>query len=210
MFSRNGLQEPVTDAGGMIPRCFLSGLIILGHAALLHAQDVAVDVSALVRETQKHAARSGSLIFVQWMPVEIWTADPTIAPGFRARAEQVLAPHVLFLVAHHAASPEDAQLPSESDLQHSMRLVDAQGRRYAPLADETLTEPVRLILSELRPFFGRMFGALDITPYVLVFPNDESDRNRPFPRATENGSFSVTVGEEEFFWTTPLRSVVPK
>jgi hypothetical protein len=198
------------DAAWMIARCLLGGLIIFGHAALLHAQDVAVEVSALVLETQKHAARSGSLIFVQWMPVEIWTADPTIAPEFRARAEQVLAPYVLFLVAHRAASPEDAQLPSESELRQSTRLIDVEGRRYAPLADETLTEPVRLILSELRPFFGRTFGALGVRPYVLVFPNDESDRSRPFPRATENGSFSVSVGEEEFLWTTPLRSMVPK
>lgn len=167
-----------------------------------------VDAAALSRETQGHSTRPNSDIFVQWMPVEIWTADSTIPVDHRTQIEQLLAPYVLFMIGTKPVEGADKVNLSERELREHTRLIDSRGKSYAPLGDETLDELTQTVLSALRTRLAAVFGAAGMSIHLLLFPNDNSGGTRTFPKATEEGSFSLSVGEEAFSWKLPLQSLV--
>jgi hypothetical protein len=198
----------MSDDAKMRRWCLLIAPVLLISGDFLGAQRPAIDVAAVVRETNQRSARPGSPLLAAWIPPEIWSADTTLPREQRTQIHEILSPYLLFVVSDGIVGPTGVTYLSERELRESTRLLDRERTRHASLEEQGISEDARVLLSVLGPSLERLFATGGIQVHLLVFSNRDSRGNR-IAAAREPGGFSMAVGDEELSWTLPLRSLPP-
>ena len=194
-------------------RCGLLALLTLVFTAPgLHAADsVAIDVNALISETQQRAVGE-DVVLVWWIPEDFWRATihkgtPETAAQAEAVAE-VFRPYLTLVVVDGRPTPlASVKYRSGDELRTLVNVVVARGKRFSALADDTLSADLKSFLGFLKPFLANMLGPLGENMHFLFFPANAED-GKPNADPHFEGSFRVAWDKHDFRYRLPLAAVM--
>lgn len=177
------------------------------------ARAAEVDLQALTQETQRMSRKPEAMTMVWWVPEEFWAASFAQAPGMsKAQADdflRTLRPYTMLVVVDGTmGSFGGVTYKSEDFVRANTRLLDAQGRSYAPRTSEEIDADTRNILMMMKPVFVNMLGPTGQNMHFLLFPGQTQD-GQPMARASGKGEFTARLGDASFTWQLPLDSVLP-
>jgi hypothetical protein len=188
------------------------GSVLAGLSGWAAAEE-AMDVQAIVRDTQQLSREAKSLTMVWWMPDEFWEASIRADPA----ATQSTVDQILTVTRHYTLiAVADGTLgvlgglnyKSESEVRSTVRLVDRAGAAYAPLDEAAIASDMKNLLGFMRPMIANMLGPLGQNIHFLLFPAQDA-QGLPIASAKREGGFSVKVGAAAFKYRLPLGSVLP-
>jgi len=170
-----------------------------------------IDLGELTRETQQQHQDASKLEILWWLPVELWSAvlqgDP---PGTtRSAALGNFDENLIFFVAEAKISPLGSlSFEPEAATRKHFRLIDTQGKRVAPLAEDDIPGDLRVLLNTLLPALAGSAGTVgqNFRPFVFK-AKDASGARIANPRTP--GQLRVELGERVFRWRLPLASLLP-
>jgi hypothetical protein len=182
-----------------------------------YAQKLDVDYAQFLKETQKSNNNPDGLNLIWWIPAEFWKLALQNNPEITAQQIEefctVMAPYSLFAVVDGQLGDKKAKgevhYVSYDVLRKSISLIDAEDRIFKPIDNDLLDPTVQTLLSSFKPVLKGMMGKLGENMHFFVFSdlNDEEDRiSDPFAK----GNVHLQVNNKEFFWRTPLGSLVPQ
>ena len=207
-------MQPITPSGRSTT-CLLGFALIAVLAAMPSAGaglDYEIDVNALLHDTQKQTADPDRLTLVWWLPEEFWgwslTQEGSLSEEGIEEILAVLRPYVLLGVVDGQIGPlGGTTFVDSAKLRASVFFVDGSGERHAPLGNDAISADAHNLVSMLEPVLANMIGSVGENFLFLFFPAERADGAR-MADATNEGAFSVVVGETTFDWTTPLGSVL--
>jgi hypothetical protein len=184
------------------------GLLLTPPARAQHK----VDLAQLVRETQQQSGEARNLAFVWWIPVEFWqvslSANGALTPQQIERFSKVVSAYFIVAAVDGTIGPMGgAEFSSESDLRARIRLVDAKGRSYAPIADDKISPDMRNFTQIMRPMLTNLMGSFGASIRFFMFPARDAE-GREIANARADGSFDVMIGDRRFHWRLPLGSLM--
>ncbi len=169
------------------------------------AQQPAVKLNDLMSDTQKDTPDPDRITMVWWLPDEYWEAVLQEEAG---EALFVLGAYVVMGVVDGKIGPfGGVTFQDEVSVRNRLRLVDGAGNTHTPLPQDQVNADARSLLSMMRPVLGNVAGPMGENFHFFVFSGGEG--GTPLFSATEEGSFSVFIGDEEFAWRLPLGSLMP-
>ena len=191
----------------------LMAFVICGWISSSFAQETKIDVTALIKETQKYTKIQNDLTFVWWVPNEYWKAalagNPNASPAQIEGLAKVLRPYLVTFVGVGKMGPMGGiTYKPESAIRESILIIDQEGTRYRPLDPESVNPDTKNFLGMIRPVLANTLGPLGQNMHIFLFPSmDEKGQRIADPK--KEGGFSAKVGERIFKWRLPLSSVVP-
>ena len=177
------------------------------------ARAAGLDLQALTQETQQMSRKPEAMTMVWWVPEEFWAASFAQAPGMsKAQADEFLRtvrPYTMLVVVDGTmGSFGGVTYKSEDYVRANTRLLDAQGRSYAPRTNEEIDADTRNMLMMMKPVFANMLGPTGQNMHFLLFPSQTQD-GEPMARASGKGQFTVRLDDADFTWRLPLDAVLP-
>jgi len=206
-------MEPLrTKIASLAPVALAAIGLLLGSLGAT-AQDQKIDVTSLVRETQKVSNEPGEMNFVWWLPEEYWkasmAANPNSSPAQVETLIKVVHPYFLVGVGSGKVGPFAAiTFRTDTDIRGVIQLKDTDGTIYKPLPDDKLDPSVPALLALMKPILSRAVGSLGENIHFYVFPGSKKDGARVCDPAKE-GACEVSLGERSFKWKLPLGSLLP-
>lgn len=193
-------------------KVFILVLLIFGSINLSFAQDVKVDINALIQETQKMSQSQEEMTLVWWIPEDFWRAsfeqNPNMTAAQIEEFIQVIRPYTMVVaVDGQIGSFGGVTYESESTIRNSIRLVDSQRNNYRPLSPETIDADMTNFLSMMKPVLANIIGPLGQNMYFYLFP-DKNKTGHEIANAMKEGTFSVKLSQREFKWRLPLGSLL--
>jgi len=172
-----------------------------------------VDLTALTQETQKMSQSPDELTMVWWLPEEFWSASAAQNPQATAESTEellkVTRPYVMIVVVDgNFGAFGGVTYKSEEYIRANVRLVDAQGKSYAPLTADEASADVKNMLQIFKPILVNMLGPMGQNCQFVLFPANNSS-GQPIAAAKQKGSFKITIDKKEFKWRLPLDSLLP-
>lgn len=172
-----------------------------------------VDINTLVQQTQKMSSDPNKLKLIWWMPKEFWQASFTQSPGTTEEQTEALLkglrPYMIFMAVDADIGPfGGADYRTRTEIRKNMILVDREGGRYYPLADDVVDPDTKNLLSIMKPILRNMLGPMGENMHFVVFPSTDGD-GRMIAEAAKEGGFAVELGGEKFLWRLPLGSLLP-
>ena len=185
--------------------------VVMGVTCPVDAKDV--DLQALTQETQRMSQKSDQVTIVWWIPEEFWSASFAQTPGMTgSQAEEflkVIRPYTMVVVVDGTmGSFGGVTYKSEDSIRANLRLLDSQGKSYAPRTEEEVDANTKNMLQMIKPIFVNMLGPMGQNMHFLLFPG-KSDNGLRIADAKGKGQFSVKLGEKEFKWRLPLDALLP-
>lgn len=168
----------------------------------------------LVRDTQKQGDVPGQLTMVWWVPEEFWTVsfaqEKSLTPQQVEAFLGTVRPYLLVAALDGKIGPMGgAEFVGKDVLQANIRVRDARGNVYLPLAEDKLSADVKNLASMLRTMFGNMMGPMGEGMHMFFFPAAATD-GTIIARATQEGSFAVELRDQSYPWRLPLGSLMPR
>lgn len=202
----------MTSSKYAVPAALLV-LGLLAFPALAPAAGPAVDVQALIQETQKSAPGSDDMAMVWWMPEDFWRLSFEQEKSLTAEGTeemlQALRPYTLVAVVDGKMGPMGGvTFRPEADVRKDVVFVDTSGKEHRPLADDALNKDVKILFGLLKPMLSDMLGPMGESMYFFAFPA-RNDAGKPLADPMKEGSFSIKVGPQSFDWKLPLGSLMP-
>jgi len=179
-----------------------------------HAEDFKIDLNTLFEQACKKSPQAGQNTFVWWFPRQWWQANlaqyPVVQKEDLPRVLKLLeANNMIFAVRSQETGEYGALIyKDKEEIRKTLRLKDAQGNIYKPLADEEVNLEVRNFLNKMRPALAERVVALGQDIYFFVFPG-KNDAGEEIALAKNPGRFSVSLADEEFSWQLPLPALFP-
>jgi hypothetical protein len=172
-----------------------------------------VDLNALTQETQKTSRKNDELLLLWWIPEEFWSASLSQSADMSStQAEEflkVLRPYFVLVVVDGQMGPIGGlTFRPEATVRESVQLVDASGKRYRPLNNDSLGGDIRNLLQMFKPILGNMLGPIGQNMHFLLFPARDS-KGLMIAEAKKEGGFSVQLRNAEYKWRLPLGSLLP-
>jgi hypothetical protein len=172
-----------------------------------------IDLTALIHETQKMSQKPDEMDLVWWIPEEFWIAS--FAQNKEMTAKQVdeflkvVRPYTMVAVVNGSIGAFGAvTYKPEEWVRANTRLIDAQGKTYAPRTDEEIDASTKNMLQMIKPVLANILGPMGKNFHFLLFPAKTAAGGGIAP-AKEKGQFTVRLGEKNFKWRLPLDSVLP-
>ena len=153
------------------------------------------------------------MTLVWWVPEEYWRVsfarNPAVTEAQTEEFVSVLRPYtVVAVVDGKIGVLGGVTFTSEADIRAGIEIRDRQGTPYPPLSEDTVDAKARNSLAMMKPILANMLGPMGENMNFLFFPaKDQKDQS--IAGATEDGAFSVKLGEREFRWRLPLSSLLP-
>jgi len=172
-----------------------------------------INVAALTQETQRMSQKPDRIAMVWWIPEEFWSASLAQAPGMTtAQADEflkVIRPYTMVAAVDGTVGAfAGVTYKSEDWIRANTRLVDAQGRSYAPGTVEDVNADTKNMLQIIKPILANMLGPMGQNMHFLLFPA-KTEAGTQIAAAREKGQFTVKLGDEEFKWRLPLDALLP-
>jgi hypothetical protein len=191
---------------------FLFCLSVIGSGERGFAQGT-IDLTALAQETQKVSHKTDEVSLLWWIPEEFWRAS--ISQGGDLSASQteeflkVLRPYLVVAVIDGRMGPIGGlTFKSEATIRESVQLIDASGKRYRTLNNDSLDADTKNLLQMFKPVLTNMLGPIGQNMHFLLFPAHDA-KGGMIAEAKKEGAFSVQLGNAEYKWRLPLGSLLP-
>lgn len=189
--------------------------LILGllAPAVAPAAPPAIDVEALIHETQRSVPGNDQMSMVWWMPEDFWRISFAQEKALTAEGSEemlkALKPYTLVAVVDGKMGPMGGvSFRPEADVRKDIVLVDTSGKEHRPLADDAINKDVKLFLGYIKPILSNMLGPMGESMYFFAFPA-RGESGKPLADPLSEGSLSIKVGEHSFDWKLPLGSLMP-
>ncbi len=178
-----------------------------------YAETKPVNLDALMLETQKMEAEAGRMTYVLWIPLEFWenafAQNEGASQGDIDLFLSVFRPYtVMAVLDSYYESPKKIKYKTEAEIRSSAQLIDSKGNTYLPLEKETINSGATGLLKKFKPMIEDMMGKAGKNFYFILFPS-QNKLGEDFIIPTQDGKFTLMVGEREFKWRLPLSSLVP-
>jgi len=171
-----------------------------------------VDLTALVHETQKLSAQSGTMTMAWWIPEQFWTANFRQQSLPVAQVEEflrVVRPYTIVAVCDGTVGPRgEISYHSQDVIRTNLQLIDARGKSYLPRTEDEFGGEIKNLLAMMKPILTGMLGPMGQNLHFFLFPATTAGR-LPVADAAAMGHFQVRLGEREFAWRLPLDAVLP-
>ncbi|MFQ5930537.1 MAG: hypothetical protein ACE5MK_12645 [Acidobacteriota bacterium] len=176
-------------------------------------QESKADIVALAQELQKHSRKADEATMVMWLPEEFWRASMTQNPNTTEAQIDNFVKHIrrytFILALDGTHGPFGAvTYKSEADIRARIQIRDSEGTFYRPISQDTIDADTKILVSIMSPFFANMLGPMGENTHFYLFPPKNVNGQR-IADAQKEGTFAVQIGEREFTWRLPLRSLVP-
>ena len=193
-------------------KVFIVVLLIFGSINSSFAQDIKVDINALIQETQKMSQSQHEMTLVWWIPEDFWRVNfeqnPNITKAQTEEFIKLLRPYIIVVaVDGEIGNFGGVSYESESTIRNSIRLIDNQRNNYRPLSTETVNADLKNFLSLMEPVFVNMLGPLGQNMHFFLFP-PKNEAGQDIADAKKEGTFSVKLNQREFKWRLPLGSLL--
>ena len=179
------------------------------------APSPAVDLQALIKETEQVDMRSHKMGVFWWVPTDFWEVSLR-AQGYNfASANKIFEPfgtYNVFLVAVGDMGVGDIAWMAEKELKKSIVLRDQHGNTYKPL--EELPEDITPMVEIMKPIFKNMMGSFGAGLQFILFPAKDKEGNR-FADPRKSSDFFLDVPDlmgtptSTYTWRLPLTSLSP-
>lgn len=192
-------------------------IFLIGIASFSNAQrlDISrVDMNDLLAETQINAGGSDTLELHLWLPLEFWkvsmSQDPSIDKGQVNDFLKVLEPYTMVAVVDGRFGLFGSIVYEELDtIRDNYRMMDKDGKLYAPLKEESLNDEVQLLLGMFKPMMSSMLGQMGQNLQFFVFNNQDENGDRIFSPYVENSTRVQYKGKVRK-WKTPFGALLKK
>ncbi|MFA5785319.1 MAG: hypothetical protein WC962_10615, partial [Phycisphaerae bacterium] len=139
-----------------------------------------IDLQAMMQETQKMSQAADEITLVWWLPEQFWQAslaqDPTVTPEQKEQLLSTLRPYVMLAVVDGQMGPfGGVNYKSEPDIRRSIKITDAQGNTYLPLADSEINADTINLIQGMKPVIVNMLGPLGQNMHFYLFPSKNKD-----------------------------------
>jgi hypothetical protein len=196
---------------GMLGFMVLAIGVVMGATCPANAKDL--DLQALTQETQRLSQKPDQMTLVWWIPEEFWAASFAQTPSMTgSQAEEflkVIRPYTMVVVVDGAiGSFGGVTYKSENSIRANARILDSQGKSYAPRTEEEVDADTKNMLQMIKPVFVNMLGPMGQNMHFLLFPGN-GDNGIRIADAKGKGQFKVKLGEKEFKWRLPLDALLP-
>lgn len=186
---------------------------LLAFPAIAPATPPAVDLAALIHDTQRTAPGNDQMSLAWWVPEEYWRVsfaqEKTLSAEGIEEMLKALHPYTLVAVVDGKMGPMGGvTFRPEAEVRKDIVLVDTSGKEHRPLDDDAINKDVKLFLGFIKPILGDMMGSMGESMYFFAFPS-HSEAGKPLANALGEGTLSVKVGEQSFDWKLPLGSLMP-
>lgn len=178
------------------------------------AQHVRATTADLMPDIQKLGRTPGALSMVWWLPPEFWTvsaaSDPAMTDEVALELADLFRKHVFIGVVDAEMSPLGIPEYRPPDVtRERLRLVDGNGTVYEPLTAAEIDPKASAFLQMFQPVLSSTIGKVGENMRFFAFPSQDA-AGRMIASATEPGTFTVILGDEEYRWRLPLDSLVPR
>jgi hypothetical protein len=171
-----------------------------------------VDLQALTQETQRLSQKPDEMTMVWWIPEEFWSASLAQAPNMTSSQVEeflkVIRPYTMVVVVDGTMGAfGGVTYKSEDSIRANTRLLDSQGKLYAPRTEDEVDADTKNMLQMMKPIFVNMLGPMGQNMHFLLFPG-KTDSGIRIADAKGKGQFKVKLGEKEFEWRLPLDALL--
>jgi hypothetical protein len=177
----------------------------------VHAADI--DLTALRQETTKFSSVSNETTVAWWVPEEFWRAGQAKNPNMTETQVETLVrtfrPYTVMVILDYKTGVAGSIVAkSEEFIRANARLLDAQGKSYAPRAEAELDADAKRVIEMIKPMFSNALGSLGQNMHILFFPA-MSDAGVRIANAKAKGEFKLKLATKEFTWRLPLEALLP-
>ncbi|MBI4824671.1 MAG: hypothetical protein HY805_10665 [Nitrospirae bacterium] len=188
----------------------LAVLLLFGFIAETLAQET--DINEILRETQKMSQSADDVTMVWWIPGEFWrlslSADPSTTEAQIEEFINIVSPYTIVVVVDGKMGPlGGVTYTPEADIRTSVKLKDSQGVVYKSLEEGSVGADIKNLLSMMKPIFVNMLGPMGENMHFLLFPA-KNKAGMQIANASQEGTFSISLGKREFKWRLPLGSLL--
>lgn len=188
-------------------------LCAIGAHADTTAPTNKVDLTDLIRETQKAGKIPGTLTLVWWVPEQFWQvsmeASGRSTPAGTERMLQVFHPYTMVGIVDGTVGPFGAMnFTSNAEERAAIQLQDTRGHMYPPLDDDALSDDVKNFLQIATPILTNIMGPMGKNFHFFLFPAQDL-KGRPLADPKSEGSLTVIYKGKDFKWRLPLASLLP-
>ena len=193
-------------------KVFFVVLHIFGSINSSFAQDIKVDINALIQETQKMSQSADEMTLIWWIPEDFWRASFEQNPNMtEAQIEEfikVIRRYTMIVaVDGKIGAFGGVTYEPESTIRNSIRLVDSQRNNYRPLSNEKIDADMKNFLSMMKPVLVNILGPLGQNMYFYLF-TAKTKAGHEIANAKKEGIVSVKLDKKELKWRLPLGSLL--
>ncbi|SHJ44033.1 hypothetical protein SAMN02745216_01685 [Desulfatibacillum alkenivorans DSM 16219] len=175
--------------------------------------EMAVDLSALIYETQKASRAMEDVLLAWWVPQELWlmflSQSQSVSEEEKQKYLGIMDPYMVFLVVDGTIGEDGRpRFQAREDVLNSLVLEDAAGNKYKTLREMEISQEAKDFLSRVFPSFARSLGPLGNNLYYAVFTSKNS-KGDPIANVFTEGTFVLHMAKRSFRWRTPLGALVP-
>jgi hypothetical protein len=198
-------------AAGLLYGVALMAPVLAMMAPVAWGQENKLDLPALVKETQITTQRERQVTLVWWIPEDFFrlsmAQNPNVSAAQAGEFIEQISPYIMVAVLDGNVGPAGSvTYRSESEIRAALKVVDAKGNRYQPLAEDAISNQARLFVTIMRPIMANMLGPMGQNVQFYLFAASDAD-GQPICNARKEGSLVITLGEREFKWKLPLNSL---
>lgn len=172
----------------------------------------AIDMQALMRDTQRSSQSNGQLNLVWWIPLDFWKAslanNQQLSEQGKATMLKTLQDYTLVALIHArigAGGVMDAA--SMDDLIMNTRL-QVGAETIAPLKPADLNPAVSVVVATFKPLLSNLLGKVGQSMEILVYSNQAvNGKYQLDPRSA--GAMQYTLYDQTYRWRLPLGSLLP-
>jgi hypothetical protein len=189
--------------------------LLFSHIGLRRgmAEEPKMDISAILHDTQKTKLENQQVTIVWWIPELFWKTSfansGTLSDAQREKFLSVMRPYLLVAVMHGdigvfgATTYED-----EKVTRRRLTVVDQDGNSHKPIATADYSPDLDSFLAMMKPVLAQSMGRMGQNLNFYVF-DAKNEKGLPIANPTQEGKFSVMLGEDKFTWRLPLGSLLP-
>jgi hypothetical protein len=195
--------------------CFTAGVLLFSHSGLrrVEAAEAKIDLSAILHDTQTTKMENHQITLIWWIPDLFWKTSlanaGTMSDDQREKFLSVMRPYLVVAVMHGdigvfgATTYED-----EKATRRRLKVVDQDGNSYKPMATADYSPDLDSFLAMMKPGLAQSMGRMGQNLNFYVF-DAKNQKGLPIADPTQEGKFSVLLGEDKFTWRLPLSSLLP-
>lgn len=170
-----------------------------------------VNVNTLVEQVQSLSDDPNRLELVWWMPPQFWERallDSDLDKGERDKMTALFTKYVVVAVVKGDLGDFGMKgFANEAALRKQLRLVDADGTRVAPLAQDALEPELAILFTVMRPVMASFIGPTGQNMQMFAFPGRDR-AGKPRADALATGTVRFDLDGVPFAFETPLPSLL--